>query len=202
MKKTAKKIMSIILALMVVITLSLTAFAADITAQDAQKIALDKAGFTAEEVYGLMTEIDYEKGVKYFEVDFFHKAADGAVTEYDVDISAQDGTVVKFEKEIKFSPAPAGEDIGIERAKQIALEAFGIDASEATLVKSKKDYDDGRMVYEIEYRIGLDKEFSCDVDGVTGDVYDLEIEENHNILERLELLFEIIEAWLESLFKR
>lgn len=202
MKKTVKKIMSVILALTVIATLALTAFAAEITAQDAQKIALDKAGLTAEEVYGIITEIDYEMGVKHFEVEFFHKAADGTITEYDVDINAQDGTVVKFKKEIEFSPAPVGEDIGLERAKQIALEAFGIDEKEAALVKAKRDYDDGRLVYEIEYRIGFDKEYSCDVDGVTGQIYDLDIEEKNSIFEKLELLFEIIEAWLESLFKR
>ena len=41
--------------------------------------------------------------------------------------------------------------MGIEEAKTIALQHAGLSASEVTFVKEQRDFDDGRLKYEIEF---------------------------------------------------
>ncbi len=61
----------------------------------ARGIALQRAGLSAAAVVFERTELDRDNGVWQYEVEF----RQGAV-EYDVDIKADDGTVLKFEKDI------------------------------------------------------------------------------------------------------
>ena len=42
-------------------------------------------------------------------------------------------------------------DTTLEQAKQAALKHAGLTASEVTFVKTKKDFDDGQWIYEIEF---------------------------------------------------
>ena len=55
----------------------------------------DKAGLTKSQLIGLWSELDYENGVLIYEVDF----SDGKY-DYDCDVDALNGKVLKFEKEI------------------------------------------------------------------------------------------------------
>ncbi len=66
-----------------------------ITSEDAVAIALDKAGITKSNLIGLWSELDYDDGVLVYEVDF----SDGKY-DYDCDVDALSGKVLKFEKEI------------------------------------------------------------------------------------------------------
>ena len=43
--------------------------------------------------------------------------------------------------------------IGLEAAKEAALKHAGVSASDATFVEAEYDYDDGRMVYEVEFHM-------------------------------------------------
>ena len=65
--------------------------------------------------------------------------------------------------------------IDVDRAKEIAVAQSGFDLTEVVLKKAKMDYEDGVMVYEIEYyKDGM--EYDCEIDAVTGTVmkYDQE----------------------------
>lgn len=66
-----------------------------ITSEDAVTIALDKAGVTKSQLIGLWSELDYDDGVLIYEVDF----SDGKY-DYDCDVDALNGKVLKFEKEL------------------------------------------------------------------------------------------------------
>ena len=46
----------------------------------------------------------------------------------------------------------ADDMISVETAKEKALADAGVSASAATFTKAKLDYDDGQVVYEIEFR--------------------------------------------------
>ncbi len=67
--------------------------------------------------------------------------------------------------------------IGLEAAKEAALKHAGVSASDATFVEAEYDYDDGRMVYEVEFYSG-NKEYDYEIDAATGSIvgYDYDIE--------------------------
>ncbi len=200
MKNRLKKLVAIIMAVIMISTCAVTAFAAKVTKKEAEKIALNDAGFSKNEVIMEKTEVDYERGEKVFEIEFYVAEGDGWYTEYDYVIKAADGSILysqaKKDYDDDFKPNPPAQDnkndIGVEKAKALALEAFGLNASDVKLVKAKKDYDDGRLVYEIEYREGYEKEYSCEVDAETGDVYDMDIDINRTRFEKIEYLLECI----------
>ncbi len=64
--------------------------------EKAKEIALSKAGISAEGVVFDRVELDNDDGVQRYEVEF----RQGNI-EYDVDIKADDGAVLKFEKNIE-----------------------------------------------------------------------------------------------------
>ena len=90
-----KKLTAMVLALVVVLALAAGAFAAGrLTKDEAKQIALDKAGVTAEEATFTKARLDYDDGREEYEFEFF---ANGK--EYDIDVDANTGRVVKFDVE-------------------------------------------------------------------------------------------------------
>ena len=65
-----------------------------LTKEDAEKIALDHAGLSADQVQRLRTELDYERGKPEYEVDFRVDR-----WEYDYDIDAQTGEIRSWDKD-------------------------------------------------------------------------------------------------------
>ena len=63
--------------------------------------------------------------------------------------------------------------IGMDRAKSIALDHAGLTASQVMLTKAAMDRDDGRMVYEIEFRLG-GVEYEYEIDAQSGAILDHE----------------------------
>ena len=91
-----KKLTAMVLALVMVLTLCAGAFAdgGKLTKEEAKQIALDKAGVTAAEATFTKARLDYDDGREEYEFEFF---ADGR--EFDVDVDANTGRVVKFDVE-------------------------------------------------------------------------------------------------------
>lgn len=67
--------------------------------------------------------------------------------------------------------------IGLEAAKQAALNHAGVSASQATFLEAEYDYDDGRMVYEVEFHVN-GTEYEYEIDAQTGDVVKHKKEQN------------------------
>ncbi|MBQ3134730.1 MAG: PepSY domain-containing protein [Oscillospiraceae bacterium] len=65
-----------------------------LTRAQAEAIALNHAGLTAEQVWGLRSEFDIDDGVKVWDVEF---RCDG--WEYDYEIHAVSGAIRSFDKE-------------------------------------------------------------------------------------------------------
>lgn len=63
--------------------------------EKAKEIALEKAGLAKDKVTFIKAELDNDKGVWHYEVDF----RDGK-TEYEAEINAIDGTIISWEKDI------------------------------------------------------------------------------------------------------
>ena len=89
------KFTAMVLALVMVLALAAGAFAAGrVTKEEAKQIALNKAGVTEEEATFTKAKRDYDDGREEYEFEFY---ANGM--EYEVDVDANTGRVVKFEVE-------------------------------------------------------------------------------------------------------
>ena len=62
------------------------------------------------------------------------------------------------------------------KAQEIALAHAGVKAADATITKSKLDYDDGRQVYEIEWYANGAK-YDYEIDAATGTVLKAEMDD-------------------------
>ena len=65
--------------------------------------------------------------------------------------------------------------IGLEAAQQAALAHAGVSAADAAFLEAEYDWDDGRMVYEVEFRAG-NTEYEYEIDALTGEVVKYERE--------------------------
>ncbi len=63
----------------------------------------------------------------------------------------------------------------MDAAKEIALNHAGLTASQVTFTKAKLDKDDGRYIYEIEFRYNI-YEYEYEIDAITGTILDFERE--------------------------
>lgn len=73
---------------------------------------------------------------------------------------------------------PSDDQISAGEAKSIALEHAGVQAKDATFVRSNLDYDDGRWVYEVEFYTADGMEYDYEIDAASGTVvqYDRDAE--------------------------
>lgn len=204
MKKNLRKILSLTLVLIIALSLSLTAFGASITAEDAKAIALKDAGYSEAEVVFIKVELDYDDGVKEYEVEFDVYGTD-VVYEYEYDIRVSDGKILSKDVDVERIKVPGTnpgtsteptKDIGKQAALEAAYKAFGFTASEVKLIEVEKDYEDGVLVYEIEFAKGYDCEYSCDVIAATGAVVDMETDLSRSIFDKIELFFKVLFAQL------
>ena len=154
-------------------------------------VALQDAGFKAENVSNLSAHYDTEDGTSVYEVSFtangfeyeyIIKASNGKILEADRDavkVSAPKDT--KTKQPAKSETTSSGDGISLKEAKNIALKHAGISSSEATFVKAKKDYEDGIQVYEIEFYSG-NTEYDYELRVSNGEIisYDKDIE-NYSI---------------------
>ena len=75
------------------------------------------------------------------------------------------------------APLPAvGEDIGVEKAKEIALEKAGVKAEDTLIINAHLDRDDGRVEYDVEFQSGH-TEYEVSVDAVTGAINEFSSED-------------------------
>lgn len=157
---------------------STTAAAGNITAEDAKAAALNHAGLKASEVTFTKTKLDYDDGTAEYEIEFY-----SASEEYEYDINAATGTVIKYSKEALTLPAinSSKDTLTAEEAKAAALAHAGLKASEVTFTKAELDYDDGKAKYEIEFNSASDK-YEYDINASTGAVlkYSKEAISNQN----------------------
>ena len=147
-----------------------------ITLEEAKKVALDDAKLTAADVTFTKAKLDYDDGRAVYDIEFYSGAK-----EYDYEIDAATGRIL--EKDIDRNDdvnAPSeGQDsqtyITAEQAKAAALSAAGFSVSEVRGLKAEFDFDDGRAVYEVEFKKGI-FEYDYDIDAVSGKVLKAEKE--------------------------
>ena len=127
-----------------------------ISADKAKKIALGDAKLAEKDVTFVKAELGFEDNRLVYDVEFY-----SGNVEYDYDIDAVSGAIVSSDRDIENYSIPAQQttatpaaDIGIEKAKEIALAHAGLSNDRVSFVKAKLDYEDGVKVYEIEFKVG------------------------------------------------
>ena len=124
--------------------------------QKAQEIALADAGVAAGDALHLIVKPDWDDGVRIYEVEFYT-----ASQEYDYEIHAETGDILSRDREAEWNGTAASStsstasasttDIGEAKAKSVALSHAGISESDTSYIYAKKDWDDGRWVYDVEF---------------------------------------------------
>ncbi len=141
--------------------------------EKAQQIALTDANVSNPEM--VKVEMDYDDGVMIYEVEFYKNQV-----EYDYEINATTGAIVKKEKDNEHSTQSSSQStqqnqttsssnnqISQEQAKSIAKNHAGV--STVSQEKMEKDYDDGIYEYEYEFVSGNYK-YEYKINGTTGSI--------------------------------
>lgn len=138
--------------------------------------ALKAAGLTKDQVKNIEVKLDNDDGVMVYEVEF-----DRGYDEYDYDINAKTGAVVSYDNEINGKDVKStgssnkntstGKEnvIGNAAAKNAALKHAGVTESQATELKVELDREDGKLVYEVEFK-SAGYEYDYEIDAVKGTV--------------------------------
>ncbi len=91
--------------------------------------------------------------------------------------TSDDNSVSLTKKAAATSTSTSSTDIGAEKAKEIALQHAGVSASNAVFVKAEREYDDGRLTYDVDFYAG-NKEYDYEILAADGTIlsYDADIE--------------------------
>ena len=143
----------------------------------AEDIALEAAGLTREQVRFDRTELDRERGVTVWEVEF----ASGGV-EYDFEIDAYTGEVLKSKTEkddvVRPTDLPQVSDNPTEpeqtlleaaAAEDIALNGLGLAREQVRFDRTELDDERGVTVWEVEL-VCEGIEYDFEIDAYTGEI--------------------------------
>ena len=153
--------------------------AQELSLEEAKAQALADAGLTESEVTFTKERLDYDDGVRVYDIEFYTSDA-----EYEYEINASDGSVHSKSTETFSAGQGSGNggagglkegDIGAERAKEIALEHAGLTESDVRFVKAELDRDDRIVKYEIEFYAGM-TEYSYEIDAVSGEILEYDVD--------------------------
>ena len=157
--------------------------------EEAQEAALKAADIVAADADISATTLSEAAGVACYKVEFTSgeyayaytvNAETGAVMEMSSQEQNAQASGTQTETADPAAPAPAQNATGTgtvdeAAAQKIALEHAGVKATDATITKSKLDYEGRRQVYEIEWYAGgkkYDYEIAVDTGEILSSAYD------------------------------
>ncbi|MBR6786143.1 MAG: PepSY domain-containing protein, partial [Clostridia bacterium] len=140
--------------------------------EEAKAAALKHAGLAENEVKFLKAKLDKERKGLVYEVEF-----SSGKYEYDYEVSAENGKVLKSEKEPERvvekpseNPVPSPEaKVSKEEAKAAALKHAGLAENEVKFLKAELDKARKGLVYEVEFSSG-NYEYDYEVSAENGKV--------------------------------
>ena len=128
------------------------------------------AGLTTADITDADVDPELDENPAHYEVEF--QVSGKGELEYKVE--AYTGQVLTGQANVQPStPVNPSGDIGMEAAKSAALKHAGL--STAVFTKAERDYDDGRLEYELEFHTDS-AAYEVTVDAATGRVLDYEKE--------------------------
>ena len=145
----------------------------------AKEAALAHAGVEESAVTHFEIELDMELGVMVYDVEF-----DAAGTEYDYDVNAETGEIVRYDNKRDDGYRESGNESGQwvsapviaeDSAKQAAYTHAGVNEADVLYAKTEIDRERGIVIYEVEFRTA-EYEYEYDVNATTGEVVKYEKE--------------------------
>ena len=155
--------------------------AKNISIEYAKQIAFAHAKIAQSGVTFIKAKLDTEDGRQVYDIEFY-----SGNTEYDYEIDAISGEIVSSDMDIEnytipdqtaAQPNNTAGDIGIEKAKEIAMSHAGVSPGSVSFVKAKLDTEDGVKVYDIEFH-SSNVEYDYEINSATGAIvsFDQDIE--------------------------
>lgn len=170
-----RQVLVLTAALTAFAALPMTAFGAQITQKKAESTAMAHAGVTSADVAYIQTKTDWDNGHSVYEIEFTTKDFE----EYDYEILMEDGTILSMscdavertlhDRGYK-GPGQRTPVISLEEATAIALKHVGVKEDQVFFVKQQTDYDDGQIVYEIDFFVNETLKYEYDIDSATGEI--------------------------------
>ena len=151
----------------------------EVSLDGAKAAALKDAGLSESDVTFKKAELDYDHGTQVYDIEFYTSD-----TEYEYEIDASSGTVHEKNIEqfqIQTNPtdstinSSSNNYIGVDRAKEIALNHAQLNESDVQFVKAKLENDDGGVEYEIEFYSGR-TEYDYTIDAVSGNIIEYDVD--------------------------
>lgn len=148
----------------------------------AKEIALSHAGVSESNVRNYRVDLDTDDGVAVYDIDF-----DSGNYEYDYEINARTGAVIKSERDrdddannngsvaattrktSAATTAATAANIGEAKAKEIAFEHAGVQSSNVRELEVERDRDNGVSLYEISFKSG-GYEYEYEINAKTGSI--------------------------------
>ncbi len=153
----------------------------EISLDGAKAVALKDAGLSESDVTFKKAVLDYDHGTQVYDIEFYTSD-----TEYEYEIDASSGTVLEKNIEqfqVQTNPtnsainSSSNNYIGVDRAKEIALNHAQLNESDVQFVKAKLENDDSGMAYEIEFYFGR-TEYDYTINAVSGNIIEYDVDYN------------------------
>lgn len=135
----------------------------EITEEQAKQIAFEHAQVQEADLTNLKVKKDYEDGVSIYEIEF-HSGA----KEYEYDIKADDGQILKTDYEIDEDYVDPNTQTAISEADARTSALARVDGASDSDIRIKLEKDDGRLIYEGKI-IYNNVEYEFEIDAETGD---------------------------------
>lgn len=195
MKKTFKKALSLILAVMLTFSVTSFAFAADeltseITKAEAEEIALEYLSFKNQ------TSIVYEDVYNYTEA---YKVISTVVLENNKVITficfvSKDGDVLYRTADYLISTVSPFNPLTQDEAVDYAIEALGADKADVVVLTKETVNHEGSLSYHILFCEGVFERNECYVNASSGTIDDIKVNWPTNVVDRLVLMIRVFIA--------
>ena len=144
-------------------------------------IALEHAGVTLDQLSWYEICLDFDDGIWVYEVEFVV-----GNTEYEYEINAITGEIIKFETELDDDPEgapgtprptqqPGSNFLSEDEIRAIVFNHAGVNANDVREFEIELDDEHGIWVYEVEFKAG-NIEYDYVVNAVTGEIIKSETE--------------------------
>lgn len=138
------------------------------TVDQAKQIAFDHAAVKAADVKDLEVELDNDGGVLHFNISF-----DAGNYDYDYEIDAYSGKILKDQKEEEKAPAETKPAQTTKKtkaeAKKIAFDHAGVKEANVRDLEIEPDKENGKEIYEVSFESGS-YDYEYEIDAYSGKI--------------------------------